>query len=552
LLGACGAPEPESNSSASTEDTAPALATDLATAQASLQQQDYASAIQVLEPLTEKDPENARAWLLLGIAHHRAGDLDKALPAHHKAASFEATETGGLYNLAAAHARMGEADTAFEWLGKLKATGRSDLTPVAFDPDFQTIQDDPRLSALFPSAEQLADPFVEPVRVLHEWVGEAPGDAFGWIARDIGDVDGDGVHDLTTSAPNHDSQAGKVYTYSGRSGALLWQHKGEAGGQLGQGIEAAGDTNKDGNPDVIAGAPGLEKTFVFSGKDGAVLLELEGSQDGETFGATVTDIGDFNADGHDDVLVGAPANDAKAENAGRVGIYSGRDGSLLQELWGENAGDAFGSTAAGALAEGRPLIVIGAPNAGEGQRGRAYVYAGTGDEPAFVIDAEETGARLGGMFASVVGDVDGDGALDIYASDWADGGLGPSTGKIYVHSGATGERLRVLAGEARGDGFGIGPADAGDVNGDGHADLIVGAWQQGSGAPSGGKVYLYSGKDGGLLRTITSKVPGETFGFDATGMGDVDGDGPIDFLLTSAWSPVKGPRSGRMFLIAGQ
>ncbi|MGH9938879.1 MAG: hypothetical protein ACREAM_21775, partial [Blastocatellia bacterium] len=59
-------------------------------------------------------------------------------------------------------------------------------------------------------------------------------------------------------------------------------------------------------------------------------------------------------------------------------------------------------------------------------------------------------------------------------------------------------------------------------------------------------------KDGSLLRTITCKVPGETFGFDATGIGDADGDGVIDFLLTSTWSGIKGFRSGRMFIISGK
>ena len=551
-LVACADPAVETSEPAAHEEPGTDSTPILAKGRALLQQQDYTGAAELLEPLTQTEPENAQAWMLLGLAYHRAGDLEKALPAHRKASELEETAPTGLYNVAAAYALQGEPETALDWLGRLRATGRADLTRVAFDPDFQTIHDDPRLAALYPSAQQLADPFVEPVRILHEWVAEAAGDAFGWIARDIGDVDGDGVHDLTTSAPNHDARAGKVYTYSGRSGALLWQRNGEAGSQLGQGIEAAGDTNGDGVPDVIAGAPGVDKAFVFSGKDGAVLLKLAGGQAKETFGAAVSDVGDFDGDGHEDVLVGAPANDAKGEDAGRAGVYSGKDGTILRELWGEKAGDAFGSTGAGARIGDRTFVVVGAPNAGEGNRGRTYVYSDGDSEPAFVIDAEETGARLGGMFVSVVGDVDGDGVADVYASDWADGGLGPSTGKIYVHSGATGERLRVLAGEAPGDGFGIGPASAGDVDGDGHWDLIVGAWQHGGGAPSGGKVYLFSGKDGALLRTITAKVPGETFGFDATGMGDVDGDGQIDFLLTSAWSPVKGPRSGRMFIIAGE
>ncbi len=86
----------------------------------------------------------------------------------------------------------------------------------------------------------------------------------------------------------------------------------------------------------------------------------------------------------------------------------------------------------------------------------------------------------------------------------------------------------------------MGPATAGDVDGDGHDDLIVGAWQHGSAAISEGRAYLYSGKDGSLLKTYTCRIPGDTFGFDAVAMGDIDGDGTINFLITSAWSGIHG------------
>ena len=168
------------------------------------------------------------------------------------------------------------------------------------------------------------------------------------------------------------------------------------------------------------------------------------------------------------------------------------------------------------------------------------------------MESDESASSFGGMFVSVVGDVDADGTMDLYASDWSHGAKGPQTGKIHVVSGMDGRELLALEGEAQGDGFGIGPADAGDVDGDGHADLVIGAWQHASAAPAGGKVYLYSGKDGSLIRAWTSKVMGETFGFDATGMGDVDGDGVIDLLLTSAWSPASGARSGRMFVVSSR
>jgi hypothetical protein len=359
---------------------------------------------------------------------------------------------------------------------------------------------------------------------------------------------------VTTSAPTNGEggpQAGKVYAYSGRTGDLLWTKTGEPGDQLGIGIEAAGDVDDDGTPDVVAGAVGSDKAFVYSGRDGKVLLTFEGEASGDAFGRRVSDLGDFNGDGHGDVVIGAPVSGAAGEGAGSAYVYSGKDGALLLTLRGEGPGDAFGSAAGGWSDGEQALLVIGAPNAGPANGGRTYVYRGLTDEPAFVIEADDTGAQLGGMFVSVVGDVDADGTPDVYASDWANGALGPSTGRIYIHSGKDGQRLLTLTGEAPGDGFGIGVADAGDLDGDGHADLAIGAWQHAAAAPSGGKVYLYSGKDGTLMHALTGQVPGETFGFDATGVGDVDGDGVDDLLLTSAWSAVHGSRSGRMFVISG-
>ena len=185
--------------------------------------------------------------------------------------------------------------------------------------------------------------------------------------------------------------------------------------------------------------------------------------------------------------------------------------------------------------------------------GRTYVYRweSGGPELAFTIESDETGVALGGMFVSFPGDVDGDGVSEVYASDWQNAALGPSTGRIYVHSGATGERLFTLTGEAPGIGFGTCTADVGDVTGDGRADLLVGAWQDPAGAAGGGKCWLYSGADLEVLETYTCKAPGETFGFDTTGVGDVDGDGGIDFLVTGGYSQAAGNRSGRAFVIAG-
>ncbi|HEX7124024.1 MAG TPA: tetratricopeptide repeat protein, partial [Gemmatimonadaceae bacterium] len=106
-----------------------------------------------------------------------------------------------------------------------------------------------------------ANPFVEPVQIIHEWVGEGINDQFGWIARNIGDVDGDGVNDVVTSAPTkqiNGTPAGRLYVYSSRSGRLVWR-------------------DGDGHDDLIvgawqhaSGAVSGGRATLFSGQDGRV------------------------------------------------------------------------------------------------------------------------------------------------------------------------------------------------------------------------------------------------------------------------------------------
>ena len=106
-----------------------------------------------------------------------------------------------MYGIGAIFALKKDADQAFEWLQRARATHRYDMSVIETDTDLAALKNDRRYNALLPVADDFARPFVEPVTVLREWVGEAMNDQFGWIARNIGDVDHDGVPDLVTSAP---------------------------------------------------------------------------------------------------------------------------------------------------------------------------------------------------------------------------------------------------------------------------------------------------------------------------------------------------------------
>ena len=506
-----------------------------------------------LQRLTIAEPKNAAAWRALGTTYLKLKQTAPAVAALQAARELEPGAARTLYQLGVTYAVSGDLDAAFTWLREAKATGRYDMTEISVDDRLATLRADARFTALLPRAQDFEHPFVEPVKIIREWRGEAAGDQFGWIARPIGDVDGDGVVDIVTSAPTHGekaSHAGRVYVYSVGSGKLLWSADGQPGDELGSGIEGIGDTDGDGIPDVIASAPsGPGVVFIYSGRDGHVLQSLHALRTDELFGNHISGMGDVNGDGYPDLIVGAPGKDDAKDNSGHAYVYSGHTGELLATLHGERPGDQFGSAVAARMIAGKSVIVVGAPMAGADRHGRVYVYDGRSMKVKFIIEADATASALGAMFLAVMDDWQG-GSAAIYASDWSNNARGLSTGRIYLHSASTGKRLWTLTGETAGDGFGTSPSVAGDVDGDGHGDLIVGAWQYGGAAVSGGRAYLYSGRTHALLRTYTCRIPGDTFGFDAVGLGDVDGDGVDDLLITSGWSAVSGNHSGRIFVIS--
>lgn len=189
--------------------------------------------------------------------------------------------------------------------------------------------------------------------LLHEWHGSAALDSLGWSVAGAGDLNNDGTADLITGAPLASpggvARAGSVFAYSGTTGALLHQWDGAASDdRLGRGVDGAGDLDADGFDDVVIGAsaasPGglsnAGSAFVYSGNTGALLLQWDGDDAGGSLGEAVAGAGDVNLDGTPDVLVGAPFADANGKTGnGSVFTYSGVDGSLLHRE--DGAGDFF-------------------------------------------------------------------------------------------------------------------------------------------------------------------------------------------------------------------
>jgi hypothetical protein len=380
--------------------------------------------------------------------------------------------------------------------------------------------------------------FVQPVHVLHTFHGPTTGRGayFGWAVSALGDVNGDGVTDIVIGEVDGGSgMQGRVWVYSGRTGNPLFRRSGRPGEQDGYAIADAGDVNGDGVPDIVSGAPGqagdVGHAYVYSGATGRIIVRLQGHHRGDAFGAAVSGAGDVNGDGVPDLLVGAPGSGTAA---GRAYVISGRTHRVMRVLSAGRRGDLFGDGTAqigDVNGDGVDDLIVGASGVRPGH-GAAYVYSGRTGRRLFRIHGERGNAAFGRFFVAGVGDVNRDGVPDVYVGDYGSNNAGRAGGFAAVFSGADGSRLHAWRGSA---GEGMGPGrSAGDVNGDGVPDIIVGNYTSSDGAPGAGKVQIFSGATGARLRTITSTTPQENLGFDAVGIGDTNGNGTPDFLISAA------------------
>lgn len=395
------------------------------------------------------------------------------------------------------------------------------------------------------------DPGVVVLRVLSDSTAGASA-SFGWAISELRDIDGDGVTDLIVGAPSYPTSAnafGKAYVYSGRTGQLIWSWRSLiAGAALGFSVADAGDVDGDGTEDILVGARGggavKGRAIVYSGRTGAVLLNILAPAGADMFGFSVAGPGDVDHDGFADIAVGAAGSGTQP---GFVFVYSGADGHLLYQLSGDTPGGKFGSGLARAgdvNHDGYPDLVVGARDSGPAARGRVYVLSGKDGSP--ILPALEpdpaTGGDLGWFFVATPGDINGDGVPDIYAGDFSDVAAGGLSGRAYVWSGLDGSLLREFTGAAR---AGLGPGrGAGDADNDGLPDIVAGSYTSSDGATNAGRADVFSGATGQIIRTIMSTTAGEQFGFDAVGIGDTNGDCAPDLAISAA-------SGNRVYIIAG-
>jgi hypothetical protein len=308
------------------------------------------------------------------------------------------------------------------------------------------------------------------------------------------------------------------------------------------------DADGDGYSDLLAGAPGAESAYLFVGGEAGPELTptawsvVPGEDMSDMIGAAVA-MGDLDGDGMAEIVVGAPGEE------GKVYVFRGasEDLSLAHKLSPPAADGVVGFGAALAIADvdgdGLRDLVIGAPNGGEGA---AYAIRWTTDgpsDPMRLVPSSSSQPEYGGSVANL-GDVDGDGIDDVLVV--AAGGMTPEAHLFLgTREGVPSESALVLSSGAgrTSDGYAASAARVGDLDGDGAAEIAVGADMMGE----GGALLLYWStrypERFGTPELLRDRISGDRYGAAVIGIPDLDGDGR-DEILVGASGATSGGAAG--------
>ena len=352
---------------------------------------------------------------------------------------------------------------------------------------------------------------------------------FGYSVSDAGDVNGDGYGDVIAGAymyNNVEYDEGRVYIFHGSATGIsdtpaLTLESNQANAKFGNAVSSAGDVNNDGYDDIIVGAYLFDngqlnegRAYIYLGSTTGInplsAITVESNQDDANFGVSVSDAGDINGDGYDDVIVGSDLFDNGQVNEGRVFVFNGTSGGI--------------NTVASATLENNHEL----------------------SEFGFSISA--------------AGDINNDGYDDIIVGSYKyDAGIGSDAGRAYIYKGSAGGII-TTASSLTGIGsfnsyFGYSVSGAGDLNNDGYDDVIVGEPQGDYLAADGGHALIFHGSPTGVITTPVTSLYGDEyfgkFGYSVSAAGDIDNDGYDDIIVGSLFYDNDQDNEGRALIFKG-
>jgi len=416
----------------------------------------------------------------------------------------------------------------------------------------------------------------------------------GFSVSGAGDVNNDGYSDIILGAWRYDAgqvDEGAAFVFLGSAAGIADASAAAAHAQLesdqtnarmGEYVGGAGDINGDGYDDVIVGAfwydaPEVDEgaAFIFLGSASGVAdgnpttahARLEADQAGAEMGVNVAGAGDVNGDGYDDVIVGAWHYDAGQTDEGVAlvylgsasGIANGTPATAHAQIESDQANAQLGISVDGAGDvddDGYDDVIVGAHfyNGGLVEEGAAFVFLGSaggivGTTPATAhaqLESDQAGAWMG-VNVGGAGDVNNDGYSDvIVGARLYDAGQTDEGAAFVFHGSASGiadgtpaSADAQLEGDQANAWMGYSVDGAGDVDGDGYGDVVVGAGRYDGGQTDEGAAFIFKGSASGIANAspatahfcVEADQATAFMGASVSGAGDVNGDGFSDVVL---------------------